>query len=33
VTIDGMDLALLDGELIERNDVYYDRVPLMPLMA
>ena len=33
VTIDGMDLALLDGELVKRNDVYYDRVPVLPLMT
>lgn len=27
--IDGMDLALLDGDRIARNDVYFDRAPLL----
>lgn len=31
VEADGMDLALLNGDRIERNDVYFDRVILAPL--
>jgi len=31
VTIDGMDLVILSGGLIARNDVYFDRSPLAAL--
>lgn len=33
VEIDGMDLVLMDGELIARNEVYFDRVAIAPLLA
>ena len=32
VDIDGMDLVLLDGDLITRNEVYFDRALLAPLV-
>jgi ketosteroid isomerase-like protein len=32
VEADGMDLALLRGELLSRNEVYFDRAVLAPLM-
>ena len=31
VEADGMDLVLLDGERVKRNEVYFDRVVLAPL--
>lgn len=31
VEADGMDLAVLRGELLARNEVYFDRVALAPL--
>jgi ketosteroid isomerase-like protein len=33
VEIDGMDLAVLDGDRVARNEVYFDRVPLAALEA
>jgi nuclear transport factor 2 (NTF2) superfamily protein len=33
VEIDGMDLALVDGDRLTRNDVYFDRAALAPLLA
>ena len=33
VTADGMDLALLRGEQLARNDVYFDRAVLAPLIT
>jgi hypothetical protein len=32
VEIDGMDLILIKGEKIKRNEVYFDRTALAPLM-
>jgi ketosteroid isomerase-like protein len=32
VEVDGMDLVLLEGERIFRNEVYFDRALLAPLM-
>ena len=32
VEVDGMDLALLEGELVRRNEVYFDRSVLAPLV-
>lgn len=32
VDFDGMDLVLVRGDRIERNEVYFDRVDLLPLM-
>lgn len=32
VEADGMDLVLLEGDLIKRNEVYFDRTVLLPLM-
>lgn len=31
--IDGMDLVLIEGDRVKRNEVYYDRVALAPLLA
>jgi ketosteroid isomerase-like protein len=31
--VEGMDLVLIDGDLVKRNEVYYDRVALAPLVA
>jgi hypothetical protein len=31
--INGMDLVLVQGELISRNEVYFDRSLLAPLMG
>jgi ketosteroid isomerase-like protein len=31
VEIDGIDLAVLDGERVARNDVHFDRTALAPL--
>jgi hypothetical protein len=33
VEIDGMDLALIEGERMHRNEVYFDRAALAPLLA
>ena len=33
VEVDGMDLVLLEGGLIRRNDVYFDRAVLAPLLG
>jgi len=33
VEVDGMDLVLLEGDRISRNDVYFDRAALAPLLA
>lgn len=33
VTIEGMDLILMDGELVKRNEVYFDRAALAELVA
>lgn len=33
VAIDGMDLVLIAGDLVTRNEVYYDRVALAPLLV
>jgi hypothetical protein len=33
VDVEGMDLALLDGERMQRNEVYFDRAALAPLLA
>jgi ketosteroid isomerase-like protein len=31
--VDGMDLVLIEGELLKRNEVYFDRAALAPLLA
>jgi ketosteroid isomerase-like protein len=33
VEVEGMDLALVDGERMHRNDVYFDRAVLVSLLA
>ncbi len=33
VEADGMDLVILEGDRIKRNEVYFDRTVLLPLMA
>ena len=33
VEVEGMDLAVLEGELLRRNEVYFDRAALAPLLA
>jgi len=33
VEIDGMDLAVVRGDRLERNEVYFDRSALQPLMT
>lgn len=33
VEADGMDLVLLEGERIKRNEVYFDRAALAPLLG
>ena len=33
VEADGMDLVLLDGDRVKRNEVYFDRVVLAPLVG
>ena len=33
VTAEGMDLILMDGELVKRNEVYFDRAALATLLA
>ena len=32
VEIDGMDIVLVEGDLIRRNEVYFDRAALAPLL-
>jgi ketosteroid isomerase-like protein len=29
IVVEGMDLALLEGDLLKRNDVYFDRLALL----
>ena len=31
--ITGVDLVVLEGDLVKRNEVYFDRAALMPLLA
>ncbi len=33
VEISGLDLVILDGDLVTRNEVYFDRSPLASLLA
>ena len=33
IEIDGMDLALVEGDRLSRNDVYFDRAAFAPLLA
>ena len=33
VTVDGMDIVLIEGDRVKRNEVYFDRAALVPLMA
>jgi ketosteroid isomerase-like protein len=33
VEVDGMDLVIYEGDRIKRNEVYFDRTPLMPLLS
>lgn len=33
VEVDGMDLVLIEGDRVRRNEVYYDRAVLAPLLA
>jgi hypothetical protein len=33
VIVNGMDLVVVEGELISRNEVYFDRSLLAPLMG
>lgn len=33
VECDGMDLIIMEGDLIKRNEVYFDRAVLAPLMG
>jgi ketosteroid isomerase-like protein len=33
VEVDGMDLVVVDGGRIKRNEVYFDRAALAPLLA
>jgi hypothetical protein len=33
VEADGMDLVLLDGDRVKRNEVYFDRAVLAPLVG
>jgi ketosteroid isomerase-like protein len=33
VEVDGMDLVLIEGGQLKRNEVYFDRAALAPLMA
>ena len=33
VEADGMDLVILDGERVKRNEVYFDRAVLAPLIG
>lgn len=33
VQVDGMDLVLIEGDRLKRNEVYFDRAVLAPLLA
>jgi ketosteroid isomerase-like protein len=33
VAIGGLDLVILEGDLVKRNEVYFDRAPVAALMA
>jgi hypothetical protein len=33
VEVDGMDLAVVDGDRLSRNDVYFDRALLAPAVT
>jgi hypothetical protein len=33
VSVEGMDLILMEGELVARNEVYFDRAALAALFA
>lgn len=33
VKVDGMDLVLIEGDRLKRNEVYFDRAVLAPLLA
>jgi hypothetical protein len=33
VEVEGMDLAMLEGERLKRNEVYFDRAALAPLLG
>jgi ketosteroid isomerase-like protein len=33
VEVDGMDLVLIEGQRVKRNEVYFDRAALAPLLA
>lgn len=33
IEVSGIDLVILDGDLIARNEVYFDRSPLIALLA
>jgi ketosteroid isomerase-like protein len=33
IEVDGMDLAVMRGDRLERNEVYFDRAALQPLFA
>ena len=33
VEVEGMDLAVVEGERLRRNDVYFDRAAIAPLLA
>jgi steroid delta-isomerase-like uncharacterized protein len=33
VEVDGMDLVILEGDRVKRNEVYFDRAVLAPLMS
>ena len=33
VEVDGMDLVLVEGDRVRRNEVYFDRAALAPLLA
>lgn len=33
VEVDGMDLVLIEGDLVKRNEVYFDRAALAPLLG
>ena len=33
VLLDGMDLVVIEGKLLKRNEVYFDRAALAPLLA
>lgn len=33
VEIGGIDLAIMEGDLLKRNEVYFDRAPLAALLA